>query len=76
MRAWTPHSLSVSHTRGAEAAGEDALLDGDEQVVLGGELGHQRASIGLAKRASTTVAAISRSASRSAAPSAFATPVP
>src|SRR5688500_4436407 len=27
--------------RGPEAAGEDALLDGDEQVVLGRELAHE-----------------------------------
>ena len=72
-----PASVSVSHTAAAEAAGEHALLDRDEQLVLGGELRRSaRASIGLAKRASATVTAMPCSASRSAASSALPTPLP
>ncbi len=61
----------------AEAAGEHALLDGHEQVVLGRELGHQPGVDRLGEaRVGDGHGDVLRARSRSAASSALPTPVP
>ena len=77
MRGVAPGLVErLPHGR-AEAAREHALLDGHEQVVLGGELGHQARVDRLGEaRVGDRDARRPRRASSSAAASALPTPLP